>query len=134
MTEPVAIITGAGGGIGRAVAIELASRGYRLALCGRTESTLRQTAGAVKDALVIPADVSISGHADLVVRMTGEQFGRVDALINNAGIAPSLGVEQTTDEQWHATIDTNLSAVFYLCRATWPIFRRQNSGVIVNVS
>jgi len=133
--KAVAIITGAGGGIGRATAIELASRGYRLAICGRTLGTLVATADIVGgDALVCVTDVTNSAEVDRLVASTLSRFGRIDLLVNNAGIAPVLDLESTTDAQWHAVMDTNLSAVFYLCRAVWPVFRKQNSGVIVNVS
>jgi 3-oxoacyl-[acyl-carrier protein] reductase len=134
MDSPVAIITG-GGGIGRAIALELASRGYRLAICGRTLSTLHATADIVGgDALVSVTDVTNSAEVDRFVASTLSHFGRIDLLVNNAGIAPVWDIEHTTDAQWHAVMDTNLSAVFYLCRAVWPVFRKQSSGVIVNVS
>jgi NAD(P)-dependent dehydrogenase (short-subunit alcohol dehydrogenase family) len=130
----VAVITGAGGGIGRATAIELAARGYRLVLCGRKRASLEATADAAGGGAVVPADITLADQVEQVVATAVSQFGRVDLLVNNAGIAPLLGIEQTTDEQWHKVIDTNLSAVFYLCRAVWPHFRRQGGGVIVNVS
>lgn len=63
-----------------------------------------------------------------------DAFGRVDALVNNAGYAPLLSLEQTTDEVWRDAIDVNLSATFWLARECWPIFKRQGGGVIVNVS
>jgi len=68
------------------------------------------------------------------VERTEKEFGRIDLIVNNAGIAPMLSIEQTSIEQFHAVIDTNLSAAFYLSKAVWPIFRRQGGGVIVNVS
>lgn len=134
MDSSVAIITGAGGGIGRATAVELASRGYRLALCGRTAASLQATSSAAGGGLVLPADVTVPGDAEKLVAAAVAEFGRVDLLVNNAGIAPAIDFEQMTDQQWHAVIDTNLSAAFYLSRAVWPIFRRQGGGVIVNVS
>jgi NAD(P)-dependent dehydrogenase (short-subunit alcohol dehydrogenase family) len=69
-----------------------------------------------------------------LVEKTVAEFGRLDAVVNNAGVAPSCDFDQMSDEQWHAVIDTNLSAAFYLTRAAWPIFRRQKSGVVVNIS
>jgi NAD(P)-dependent dehydrogenase (short-subunit alcohol dehydrogenase family) len=134
MTSPVAIITGAGGGIGRATAIELARRGHRLALCGRRIQTLEETAKLTGGGIAIVADVTIPADVDRLVQTTLAEWGRVDVLVNNAGLAPVLNVEETTIEQWRAVIDTNLSAAFYLAQACWPIFRRQGGGAIVNLS
>jgi NAD(P)-dependent dehydrogenase (short-subunit alcohol dehydrogenase family) len=132
--DQVAIITGAGGGIGRATAVELARLNYRAVLVGRTRSTLDQTAKLAAGSLVIPADVTKLNDIESVVRKTLETFGRIDAIINNAGVAPILSIEQTSPEQWHDVIDTNLSAAYYLSRAVWPTFKKQKSGVIVNIS
>jgi NAD(P)-dependent dehydrogenase (short-subunit alcohol dehydrogenase family) len=63
-----------------------------------------------------------------------ERFGRLDGLVNNAGYAPILMHEQATIDQWRQIIDTNLSATFYLCKAAWPIMKRQGAGAIVNIS
>jgi NAD(P)-dependent dehydrogenase (short-subunit alcohol dehydrogenase family) len=134
MDSPVAIITGAGGGIGRACAVDLAARGYRLALCGRTLSTLDVTAKTARAEFVSVTDVTRSESVDRMVASVVSHFGRIDLLVNNAGIAPVLDIEQSTDADWHSVMNTNLSAVFYLCRAVWPIFRKQSGGVIVNVS
>jgi NAD(P)-dependent dehydrogenase (short-subunit alcohol dehydrogenase family) len=134
MNSPTAIITGAGGGIGRATAIELARRGYRLVLCGRTQESLRVTATEAGNGVIVPVDLTDPADADRAVEAAMSALGRVDLLVNNAGIAPVLGIEQTSNAQWREVIDTNLSAVFYLCRAVWPIFRKQGGGVIVNVS
>lgn len=135
MDQPVAIITGAGRGIGRAAAVELAGRGYRLALVARTVEHLEQTRQVTGgDALVVAADVTRVEAVDAAVARTLDRFGRLDVLVNNAGMAPVRSIEQMTPEEWHATIDTNLSAVFYLCRAAWPAFVRQKGGVVVNVS
>ncbi len=134
MDAPVAIITGAGGGIGRATAIELAHRGYRLLLCGRTTESLAQTASAAGTGMVVSGDVTRSDDVDRIISAAISEFGRVDVLVNNAGIAPLLDLEKTSDAQWHAVLDTNLTAVFYACRAVWPVFRRLGGGVIVNVS
>lgn len=137
MAEQVAILTGAGGGIGRAIAIELARLGYALALVGRTESSLAETQRAIKGVtgtILLPADISTPESADRIVGQTISRFGRIDAVINNAGTAPVRTVEQTTPQIWREVIDTNLSGAFFLCRAAWPTFRKQHSGVVVNIS
>jgi len=136
MDQPVAIITGAGRGIGRATAVELARRGYRLSLVSRTLDELQQTAAlaAPAESLPIVADVSEYEPVVQAVAATVERFGRIDAVVHCAGLAPVVGLADMAVAEWHAVIDTNLSAAFYLCKAAWPIFAGQSSGVIVNVS
>jgi NAD(P)-dependent dehydrogenase (short-subunit alcohol dehydrogenase family) len=134
MQQRVALITGAGRGIGRAAAHELGRLGYRLALVARTESDLRETQRAARDAIVIPGDVTRHEFVSTAVANAVETFGRLDAVIHCAGLAPVLSVEETTPQRWQEVIDTNLSAAFRLARAAWPIFKKQRGGVIVNLS
>ena len=135
MPRPVAIITGAGRGIGRATAIDLHRRGYDLALAARTEADLEETNGlAGRAALIDTCDVANPQAIERLVSRATERFGRVDAVIHSAGVAPMLGIEQVTPERWREVVDVNLSAAIFLARAVWPIFKRQQSGVIVNVS
>jgi NAD(P)-dependent dehydrogenase (short-subunit alcohol dehydrogenase family) len=134
MTQPVAIITGAGRGIGRATAVELARRGYRLALAARGADGLQETARLAGGALCVPTDVTDPSQVETLVRQTVGHYGRVDAVVNNAGTAPVRPISEMTPEEWRAVIDTNLSAAFYLTRAAWPAFERQRGGVVVNVS
>jgi NAD(P)-dependent dehydrogenase (short-subunit alcohol dehydrogenase family) len=96
---------------------------------------LRETAALVKTAtLVAPADVTDAVAMRGVVEQAMQKFGRVDAVVNNAGYAPLRKIEQMTLDEWRMMIDTNLSATFYLSQAVWPIFRKQKGGVIVNLS
>lgn len=132
MSKPVAIITGAGKGIGRAAAIEL--DGYDLVLVARTEADLKETARLAGGAMIAVADITKVEEIDRIIAAAIDRFGRVDALVNNAGYAPILKVEETTPDEWHRVIDTNLTAPFFFTKAVWPIFRRQNGGVIVNMS
>src|SRR5450432_1585601 len=132
--ESVAIITGAGGGIGRAIAIALDQIGYRTVLVGRTTRTLQESAAKIPESLVLIADMTKPQDVERVVMETLSHFGRIDAVINNAGIAPVLPLEQTTPQIWHEVIDTNLSAAYYLCRAAWPTFKKLGAGVVVNIS
>ena len=140
MTQPapVAIITGAGRGIGRATAVELAGLGYRLALAARDPDSLHQTVSALggnpERAFVVSTDVTDPQQVDRLVGQTLERFGRIDAVVNNAGFAPVRLIPDMSVAEWRAVIDTNLSAAFYLCRAAWPAFERQGGGVVVNVS
>jgi NAD(P)-dependent dehydrogenase (short-subunit alcohol dehydrogenase family) len=134
MEQPVAIITGAGRGIGRAAAVELAGASYRLGLISRREQDLRETARLAGGGLVLPADVSRADEVQASIARVLEEWGRIDAVIHCAGYAPVRTVEQLSLDEWRAIIDTNLSAVFYLARAVWPTFRNQGGGVMVNLS
>ena len=134
MDKPVAIITGAGRGIGRATAHALNERGYRLALFARGESDLQETARACSDAIVLPADVADVSQLTGAVEKALAHFGRIDAAVHVAGTAPILSIEETSVEEWHRVIDTNLTAAFVLAKACWPVFKAQGGGAIVNVS
>src|SRR5579884_2128041 len=134
MDRPVALITGAGRGIGRATAVQLAEKKYRLALIARSEDELHETARAAGGGLVVPTDVSEPPQVDAAVSRTASEFGRIDAVVHCAGIAPVRSIRDMSIEEWRQVIDTNLSAAFYLCRVCWPIFERRGGGVVVNVS
>jgi 3-oxoacyl-[acyl-carrier protein] reductase len=84
--------------------------------------------------MAITADVTRPADIDRIVNQAISEFGRIDVIVNNAGLAPVRGIEEMPIEQWHAVIDTNLSAAFYLSKAVWPIFKRQGGGAIVNIS
>ncbi len=137
----VAIVTGAGSGVGRETAMLLGEAGYAVTLVGRTEATLREAAayvrrraGAEAPVLVWPADVRDSAACAEVVERTVEAFGRVDALANCAGSAPLQPIDRLTDEIIDDALAVNLKSVIYLTRAVWPVFRKQASGAICNVS
>lgn len=139
--QPVAIVTGAGSGIGRDAAILLAEAGYSLVLIGRTESKLRQTVELIRaDASeavaveAIPADLTEETAPPRLVARTLERFGRIDALANVAGAAPLMPIDRITPEAWRACVDANLTSTILLTVAVWPTFRRQKRGTIVNVS
>jgi NAD(P)-dependent dehydrogenase (short-subunit alcohol dehydrogenase family) len=136
--DPVAIVTGAGRGIGRATAVELAGRGYRVVLVGRNRAPLDDVSAAVgghmRRAAVAVGDVSDASAVTRIVDEATRAFGRVDVVVNNAGLAPVRTIEQMTIAEWRAVIDTNLSAAFYLTKAAWPTFVRQGGGVVVNLS
>src|SRR5437588_11033279 len=104
MSAPVALITGAGRGIGRAVAVELSLRAYALLLVARTESDLRATAKQTHAAQIFATDVAQPQAAGDAVRNCLQRYGRVDAVVHCAGLAPILKFEQTTDQQWNEGI------------------------------
>jgi NAD(P)-dependent dehydrogenase (short-subunit alcohol dehydrogenase family) len=134
MTKPVAIITGAGRGIGQATAVELSQRGYRIALAARNKEQLEQTLRLVQDGVVIPTDITQPDEVKRLVDQTLLKFSRIDAVVNNAGFAPMVSIGETSLQQWRDILETNLSAAFYMSRAVWPIFQSQRFGVIVNIS
>ena len=134
MSGKVAIITGAGRGIGRATAVVLAEAGYRVVLAGRDVAALEETSELIGGGLVVGTDVTKPDEVDQLIARSVEHFGGIDALINNAGLAPVQPIAEMTIEQWHAVINTNLSAAFYATRAAWPVFVKRGGGVVVNIS
>jgi len=142
MTDPrVAIVTGAGSGIGRATGILLAKAGYHLTLVGRSRDKLEETADLAAQTaapgvvcLVAPTDLCEVTSTRNLAQQTLERFGQLDAIANVAGDAPLMPIEKITPEAWRGCIDVNLSAVVHLTASAWPIFRAQGGGVIVNVS
>ena len=134
MTRPVAIITGAGKGIGRATAVALGGKGYELVLVARTEADLTETATLAGGGMIAVADVSELDQIRRVVADTIKRFGRIDALVNNAGFAPMRLIEQMSLAEWKRIIDTNLTATFFFCQAVWPVMKKQKGGAIVNIS
>lgn len=131
----VAIVTGAGSGIGRAVAVQLGAEGYCVVLVSRGRKNLEATAELVEgETFVYPADVTDTESITTLTEDVLSSFGRIDALVNVAGYAELLPIEQVTAEHWHKTIDVNLSAAVLLTAAVWPTFKSQNAGVVVNVS
>ena len=132
----VALITGAGSGIGRALAVRLAGEGYALALASRTESALDETARLLGDAdyYIHPADVADIHQCDDLVAAAASRFSRLDLLAHVAGYAVQASIPDTTPDAWRQSFDVNVAAAYALTRAAWPIFARQNSGLIVNVS
>lgn len=138
-TVKVAIVTGAGTGIGRAVALALHGAGYRVALAGRRKAPLEETlalAGASGETmLVVPTDVADPLDVRALFKNVNQSFGRLDVLFNNAGVsAPPVPIEEVTVEQWRKVVDINLSGVFYCCQEAIQLMKTQNpkGGRIIN--
>ncbi|MCG3178097.1 MAG: 3-alpha-hydroxycholanate dehydrogenase (NADP(+)) [Phycisphaerae bacterium] len=140
MSDKVAIVTGAGRGIGQAVAVALAEQGYCLALASRTEgelnATLKQCQELGAESIAAPTDVTVAAEVQALVDATMEAFGRVDLLANVAGVAIyKERIVEFTDEEFDATFAVNVRSVFLATRAVWPIMAQQvDGGAIVNVS
>src|SRR5687767_2124764 len=134
----VALVTGAGTGIGKAAALAMLKDGYRVALVGRRRELLDKTAAdsaARERALVIPADLSKPDAVKDVFGKVKESWGRLDVLFNNAGMgAPAIPMEDLTYEQWKQVVDINLSAMFLCCQQAIRIMKAQQpkGGRIIN--
>ncbi len=136
--DRVALVTGASSGIGAACARLLAARGARLLLTGRSRERGAEVAESIRagggEADFQAGDLREAGFCDRIVEETLARFGRIDVLVNNAGIWIAGSTLETTDAQWEATLDTNLGAVFRLSRAALRPMLAQKSGAIVNVA
>jgi NAD(P)-dependent dehydrogenase (short-subunit alcohol dehydrogenase family) len=137
--KKVAIVTGAGSGVGEAAALALLGDGYHVSLAGRRKDQLErvaQAAGANKSkALVVPTDVTDAASIRNLFARTKEAFGRLDVLFNNAGIgAPAIPMEDLTLEQWKAVVDTNLTGCFICTQEAIKIMKDQTprGGRIIN--
>jgi NAD(P)-dependent dehydrogenase (short-subunit alcohol dehydrogenase family) len=135
----MAVVTGAGTGIGKAVALALLQDGYCVALAGRRKELLEQTAKdagpAGERSLVVPTDVSDPEAVRALFARTKEAFGRLDLLFNNAGIgAPGVPLEELSYEQWKAVVDTNLTGAFLCTQEAFKLMKSQDprGGRIIN--
>jgi len=137
--EKIALVTGASRGIGFVVASQLAEAGYNLAICGTTQATIDAAAEQIRSAcgvevLAKAVDVSDKDQMQGFVQETAKHFGRLDVLVNNAGITrDNLSMRMKSDE-WNAVIDTNLSSVFHAMQAALKPMMRARSGRIINIS
>jgi NAD(P)-dependent dehydrogenase (short-subunit alcohol dehydrogenase family) len=129
----VIVLTGASSGLGRATALELASRGAALVLAARRADVLAEVARACGGALVVQTDVMREGEVERLARVALDAYGRIDAWINNAGVTYYSQLEDGPFEPHRRVIETNLYGAIYGARAAVPIFRRQHRGVLVNV-
>jgi NAD(P)-dependent dehydrogenase (short-subunit alcohol dehydrogenase family) len=135
----VAVVTGAGTGIGKAVAVALLKDGYRVALAGRRAEPLRQTIGeasvAAGRALAVPTDVADPASVAALFARTKEAFGRLDVLFNNAGVgAPPVPLEDLACEEWKNVVDVNLTGVFFCTQEAFRLMKSQSprGGRIIN--
>ena len=131
-----ALVTGAGSGIGRAVACGLVKEGYAVALAGRRREALEATAEeAGGEALVIPTDVTVPASVTALFGEVERKFGRLDLLFNNAGVsAPGVPLEEISFEQWRVVVDTNLTGMFLCTQGAFRIMKDQTprGGRIIN--
>jgi NAD(P)-dependent dehydrogenase (short-subunit alcohol dehydrogenase family) len=132
----VALVTGASQGLGRALALAFAREGARVAINSRSEEGVRPVAGEAESAgaevLALAADVSRSADVERLVGTTVERFGRIDVLVNNAGVlGPRVPIEEYPEDEWRRVIDANLTGLFLVTKAAIP--HMPEGGSIINV-
>jgi NADP-dependent 3-hydroxy acid dehydrogenase YdfG len=135
--DQVVVITGASSGIGRSTALHLASRGAKVVLGARRETQLRALAQEIEaadgQAVYRSTDVTRLQDLQALVDTGVDRFGRVDVIVNNAGIGPLSRFDELRVEDWDAMIDVNIRGVLYGIAAALPVFRRQGSGHVINI-
>ena len=138
LNHKVAIITGGGSGIGRGIALALAKEGVSITVCGRRIASLQKTIDEIHNlngkAIAVQADVTSSSAVERLVKETLKEYGKIDFLINNAGISIRGETHQLKIEEWDQIIQTNLRGVFLVSRQVIPHMRAHKSGHIINIS
>jgi NAD(P)-dependent dehydrogenase (short-subunit alcohol dehydrogenase family) len=136
MAEKIALVTGAGTGVGRAVSLALSKQGFTMVLAGRRREPLEQCAGEIGGgALAVPTDVGDPASVEALFGKIRETFGRLDLLFNNAGTgAPAIPVEELTFAQWKSVVDANLTGSFLCAQGAFRLMKDQNprGGRIIN--
>jgi len=134
----VALVVGGGRGLGRAIALAFAEAGADLAVASRTRKQLDEVAEEIRArnrrALPIETNVSESASVTRMAEAVRKEFGRIDILVNSAGIGWTSRVVDTTDDAWKLVIDTNLTGTFYCCREVGRIMIEQKAGSIINMA
>lgn len=139
LKDKVAVVTGGTRGIGYSIAEALLAEGAKVFICGRDGAVLKKALEVLgrdgKDRVDgSVADVRHYDDCRQLIRAAAERFGGLDILVNNAGVGIMKPVDQLTPEEWDATIETNLSGVFYCCREAIPLMRQRGGGYIFNIS
>jgi NAD(P)-dependent dehydrogenase (short-subunit alcohol dehydrogenase family) len=136
-TPRTCVVTGAGRGIGRATALRLTAAGANVLGVARTQSDLDETADLAADhpgtCSTLTADLSRPEEVRRMIDHAGKAFGRLDVLVNNAGLAPLCNIEELDEDTFRALIDINISGVFHACRYAWPLLKASR-GTIINIS
>lgn len=137
LDNKVAIVTGAGRGLGKQIALSLAYAGANLCVVARTRSQLEETAHEIESfgrrAVVIPIDISTSQEVNHAVDRVTSILGPVDILVNNAGIAEEKPLLEVTDDDWHRVMRVNLDSAFYFCRAVGKQMVERKKGKVINI-
>ncbi|MEH6649848.1 MAG: SDR family oxidoreductase [Motiliproteus sp.] len=131
--KKVVIITGASSGIGAATAVKFSQQGYRVVVAGRDQPRLQQVADTLTDSITWTGDLCLSSACNELIEFTIAHYGRLDTLINCAGVIHRATAEETTDHQWQETMAVNLNAPFFTSRAAIP-HMKQRGGTILNIA
>ncbi|HXY51939.1 MAG TPA: SDR family NAD(P)-dependent oxidoreductase [Terriglobales bacterium] len=135
LTNKTALITGAGTGIGRAIALAFAREGARIALAGRRKARLEAVSREIGDgSLVIEADVTKTSEINRALEHTARHFGGLNVLVNNAGVLHIGTAEQITEAQWDETFNVNVRGLWLFSRAALPYLRQAGGGSIINIA
>lgn len=135
LSGKTAIITAGAGGIGLAIAKRFAAYGANLCLCDVADQAIAEATHELPDALILRADVSKSEDVGRLFAAFSERFQQLDVLVNNAGISgPTKPVEEISDSEWQATMDVNITGMFYMVRAAVPFFKAAGGGAVINMS
>jgi len=135
LEHKIALITGAGTGIGRAIALAFAREGARIALAGRRKTVLEAVAREIgAAAVVVEADVAKKTDIDRALEQTIRHFGGLTTLVNNAGVLHTGTAEQISEEQWNETFNVNVRGVWRLSTSALPYLRQQGGGSIINIA
>ncbi len=138
LADKVAVVTGAGRGIGAAIALTLAKEGARVVVnysrsAEAAEQVVAQIQAAGGEATAVQGSVAIPAEAEALIKAAQEKYGRIDILVNNAGITRDKLIMRMTEEDWDAVLDTNLKGAFLCSKTAATLMLKQKSGVIVNV-
>lgn len=136
--DKIALVTGGGRGLGRAIALAFADAGADIAVASRTREQLNEVAQAIRAknrrALAVEVDVSDSASVAQMVAATRQEFGRIDILVNSAGVGWAERIVEMSDETWKWIIETNLTGTFYCCREVVRGMIEQQSGSVINIA
>lgn len=137
LADKVVLITGGGTGIGRGIALACAREGAKVAVVGRRLAKLQETVSEVKaaggEAIAVACDVSRAADVQNAINKVVETYGKLNVLVNNAGVLSVSTIEEIPEDEWDRLIDANLKGPFLMCRAALPEFRKVGGGSIVNV-
>jgi len=134
LKDKAALVTGATGGIGEAIAREFANMGATVVITGRNEAKLTELAGQIPGAIAIPTDLGADGAAVELIAKTIEKAGKIDILVNNAGLTRDTLLMRMTDEQFDEVMNVNVRATFQLTRAAITPMMKNRSGRIINIT
>ncbi len=133
LSNKIVVVTGASRGVGRAISKALINEGSKLVLISRNIEEFKDDFLGVDNVLLINADLTNESDLDKAIELTLKRFGKIDILINNAGINIHKSIENVTKNEFESVIDLNLTAVFMFCKKVIPLMKTQKSGLIINI-